>query len=451
MKYTLYILLLNLFFLSNSHGQCTDPDASIWNDTWRSCSPSVNPKSDYGKGHWIMYNFGSVRNLSRTWVWNTNEAGKLEQGFNHVKIDYSLDGETWIHWGDMSFPKAKAEAIYGGFPGPDLTNINAQYILITALSNHGDEGCFGIAEIKFNLMSELGEPQENDDDELQCEGHANIDLPEFVEVEVEMTEAFVFIEEIEEIEDIFLIFEYREQNGNWIEIEVEEEEIELYDLQPGTEYEYRFQIECEDEFYTTESQSFWTIDCQAVSEIYIEEVTENEAFLIWEESDYMEFYLIELWMVEEDEETDIFDVDEAEVFLDDLEESTEYGLRVGVECGEDNVLWSEPIYFTTTMDNISSNDETHSLRATDATVNIFPNPTNGHMTIRIKTQKKDVLNYSISTIDGRILTRNISKLSSGPQDIKIDISNFPNGVYFLSGVTINGRKNIKSKIVKMSE
>ena len=92
-------------------------------------------------------------------------------------------------------------------------------------------------------------------------------------------------------------------DGEWIEIEAEEEEIELYDLQPGTEYEYRFQLECEDEFITTQSQSFTTIGCQIVSEIYVEEVTESEAFVIWEESDYMEFYLIEIWLVEEDEET----------------------------------------------------------------------------------------------------------------------------------------------------
>ncbi|MEL7020843.1 MAG: hypothetical protein AAGK47_04505, partial [Bacteroidota bacterium] len=111
------------------HAQCFTPDASIWQNTWASCSTSPNPVSNYGNTHWIRYDLGVQRQLSKTWVWNTNDPSQLDQGFRQVKIDYSTDGVNWSHWGQMSFPKAGGDAVYGGFAGPDLSNIQARYVL----------------------------------------------------------------------------------------------------------------------------------------------------------------------------------------------------------------------------------------------------------------------------------------------------------------------------------
>ena len=61
-------------------------------------------------------------------------------------------GQTWVYWGEMNFPIAAGDAIYSGFSGPDLMGIQAQYILLTAISNHGDPNCAGFTEIKFNLV-----------------------------------------------------------------------------------------------------------------------------------------------------------------------------------------------------------------------------------------------------------------------------------------------------------
>ena len=128
MKQLIYITLFNLFCINLLSAQCVETDASIWKDTWASCEKTANPKSEYGNSHWIQYNFGSPRNLSKTWVWNTNDPAKLDQGFKLVKIDYSEDGQNWIYFGEMSFPKAKGEAVYSGFTGPYLQNIKAQYV-----------------------------------------------------------------------------------------------------------------------------------------------------------------------------------------------------------------------------------------------------------------------------------------------------------------------------------
>ena len=87
-----------------------------------------------------------MRNLSKTWVWNTNDPDKVDQGFKTVRIDYSEDGENWTNWGEMTFPKAQGEAVYGGFAGPDLQNVKAQYVLLTAISNYGDATCAGCGQ-----------------------------------------------------------------------------------------------------------------------------------------------------------------------------------------------------------------------------------------------------------------------------------------------------------------
>ena len=131
---------------------CFEADASIWKNTWSSCSKSMNPNSDHGNSHWIMYNLGEIRNMSKSWIWNCNDPDQLDRGFAVIEIDYSLDGSNWTNWGQFSCPKAEGHVIYSGFEGPDLQGIKCQFILLTVLSNHGNPNCSGIAEIKFNLF-----------------------------------------------------------------------------------------------------------------------------------------------------------------------------------------------------------------------------------------------------------------------------------------------------------
>jgi len=131
---------------------CFEADETIWKNTWSSCTMSTNPKSEYGLSHWIQYDMGEIRNMSKSWIWNCNDPVKLDQGFELVNIDYSIDGQNWTNWGEYSFPKAQGDAIYSGFEGPDLLGVKCQFVLITVISNHGEPNCAGIAEIKFNLL-----------------------------------------------------------------------------------------------------------------------------------------------------------------------------------------------------------------------------------------------------------------------------------------------------------
>ena len=151
-KYFIGILYL-VFSLSKGMAQdCFEADTHIWKNTWDSCTKSNNPNSDHGETHWILYDFSEIRNMSKSWIWNCNDPDELDKGFSLINIDYSLDGSNWTNWGEFNCPKANGDAIYSGFPGPDLQGVKCQFILLTVISNHGDSNCAGIAEIKFNLF-----------------------------------------------------------------------------------------------------------------------------------------------------------------------------------------------------------------------------------------------------------------------------------------------------------
>ncbi|MEO0875095.1 MAG: hypothetical protein AAFY48_10860, partial [Bacteroidota bacterium] len=103
-KYKSVLLpVLMLLGMAQAYGQCADPDASIWENTWHSCEEAASPNSDRGDGHWVQYDFGQIYTLSTTHVWNANAADRLTEGFREVVVDYSLDGEEWLTLDTVSF------------------------------------------------------------------------------------------------------------------------------------------------------------------------------------------------------------------------------------------------------------------------------------------------------------------------------------------------------------
>ena len=133
-------------------------DASIWESPWMSCSTSENPNSRRGNSHWIMYDLGLVRNLSKSWIWNVNDPQNLNTGFRTVAVDYSNDGTNWTQQTQMTFPRGTGSAVYSGFAGPDLYGVSARFVLFTVIDTYGDGSCAGIAEVKFNLSPVIQTP-----------------------------------------------------------------------------------------------------------------------------------------------------------------------------------------------------------------------------------------------------------------------------------------------------
>ncbi len=136
-------LLFFLPFLST--GQCTY-------DHWLSCEKAPNPNPGRDSSHWIYYDLGQVYPLAQTRFWNYNDPVDLHAGLREVSIDYSTDGVSWTHWGNIQLPPASGRQDYAGMAGPDLKGTPVRYLLLTAHSNWGG-GCYGLSEIQLDIAT----------------------------------------------------------------------------------------------------------------------------------------------------------------------------------------------------------------------------------------------------------------------------------------------------------
>lgn len=147
------IYSIPFFFLStNINAQCeSGGHSTVAADNWLSCTTSTNAADR--TGHWIQYDFGAAYNLLSSHFWNYNVVGEVSKGFKDVQIDYSMDGSTWISFGTFSFAEATGGNDYAGETGPDFSNIQARYLIITAINNHSGDTCSGLGELKINIKN----------------------------------------------------------------------------------------------------------------------------------------------------------------------------------------------------------------------------------------------------------------------------------------------------------
>ncbi len=148
----IFLYLLVLLTFSDLQAQCeSGGHSNTAADNWLSCTTSTNAAGR--TGHWIQYDFGTAYNLLTSHFWNYNVVGEVGKGFKDVQIDYSFDGSTWTSFGTFSFAEATGGNDYKGEAGPDFGNIQARYLLITALSNHTADACSGLGELKINIKN----------------------------------------------------------------------------------------------------------------------------------------------------------------------------------------------------------------------------------------------------------------------------------------------------------
>lgn len=145
-------LLLIFFTLSSLFASAQyhpDRHNTSYDKGWLSCESAISPNQVRGEGHWIMYDLGQLYHMGETTIWNSNIADNTNVGIKNMAVDYSVDGITWTPAGEYEIPMGIASNFYTGNTGPDLTGIEARYILITALSNYGGD-CVGFSEIRLN-------------------------------------------------------------------------------------------------------------------------------------------------------------------------------------------------------------------------------------------------------------------------------------------------------------
>ncbi|MEM9260305.1 MAG: fibronectin type III domain-containing protein, partial [Bacteroidota bacterium] len=303
-----------------------------------------------GSSHWIQYDFAQPRRLSKTWVWNTNDPRELDRGFKDVHIDYSLDGEEWTYWGNFSFPQGSGAAVYGGFPGPDMVGIEARYVLITASSNHGDPSCFGVAEVKFNLLP-------NPEGSTADGTYENCQPITVAEAEiVGQTAALLSWEPVETSENYLV--EYRLiGSSTWFQALDDYAEAYLEGLIPLETYEYRITSLCFSETSEPVTGTFTLNEaalCPAAEDVAIvlENVSNTEAFLYWELEEFAVNNMTITYGVLDapaDQQQNI-NVSDPEVFLDGLQPETTYQVVLSWTCGDQTFTLDEFTFMTRAND-----------------------------------------------------------------------------------------------------
>jgi hypothetical protein len=138
----------------------TDQLDNIQNVNWLSCDRAASPNTLRDTSHWVKYDFGQLVELQQTQVWNFNESGGTQQGFEMVAVDYSQDGSNWTELGVYNWNLATGADDYSGFVGPHFGGVTAQYVLITSLDDPNTEACRGFGKVAFTTLicSNFGDP-----------------------------------------------------------------------------------------------------------------------------------------------------------------------------------------------------------------------------------------------------------------------------------------------------
>ncbi len=163
---SLVVSLLLSFVCYTANSQCfTDRHNTSWNSAWISCDRTGSPNPIRGNSHWLRLNLNQIYSLGQITFWNYNDPENLDRGLQEIVIDYSLDGENWEEWGTVTIDQAEGSGFYEGVDGPDLEGLTAKDILITGLSNYGDN-CFALSELKIEVLELVSDLAELEDFEL---------------------------------------------------------------------------------------------------------------------------------------------------------------------------------------------------------------------------------------------------------------------------------------------
>lgn len=118
------------------------------------------------------------------------------------------------------------------------------------LFNYGDEFCYGLVEIKFNLLFNqfLDSIFSRGDECVFIEGV-------YVEVVIELEVYLSWDYELEG-DEVFFVVMYCIGEGDWMEVEMDEVEILFINLILDMDYEFCVVIICDDEVFYFEIEDF---------------------------------------------------------------------------------------------------------------------------------------------------------------------------------------------------
>lgn len=178
-----YTIIFAMIICLQGYSQCLeDTHTPFAEDSWMSCETAMSPNPIRPESHWIMFDLGFEYVLDSTYLWNLNTWGRRTAGVREAVIDYSLDGVNWISLDTFIIDQAPASYKYQGMSGPSFDNTPARYVLLTALSNWGDEECTGLSEIRFAISESVSV-----DPDLEVEEDYMVVSPNPVEMEANVS------------------------------------------------------------------------------------------------------------------------------------------------------------------------------------------------------------------------------------------------------------------------
>lgn len=74
-------------------------------------------------------------------------------------------------------------------------------------------------------------------------------------------------------------------------------------------------------------------------------------------------------------------------------------------------------------------------------VGILPNPASNTAQLNITTSKKDKVELSVVSIEGKVMSKSTVQVQSGSSIVSLDVSSLSNGVYFVKGIFSDGQTN----------
>jgi hypothetical protein len=101
---------------------------------------------------WIQYEFDQVYKLHELWVWNYNHGFEsfVGWGAKEVKIEYSVDGETWAELQDVpEFAQAPGQSTYTYNTTVPFGGVFARFVKLTITDNWGTMAQTGLSEVRF--------------------------------------------------------------------------------------------------------------------------------------------------------------------------------------------------------------------------------------------------------------------------------------------------------------
>lgn len=104
-----------------------------------------------GEMLWIRYEFSRICKLHEMYIWNYNaqSEGSLGYGARDVTIEYSENGDDWVHLTDTELSQASGAPSQSYDAIVAFGGVTARYVRLIVRSGWGGSGSFGLSEVRF--------------------------------------------------------------------------------------------------------------------------------------------------------------------------------------------------------------------------------------------------------------------------------------------------------------